>query len=764
MEPIIPPGNPIMWGVLPTSITDRNGNQLIQSSSGYNDPTGRVAVSWSSVGSSSGDQINIAGLSGPITVKWTTTPVSFPETGYNIGTWPNTCSLGGGTTSSASVVSEIDLPNGQKYTFQYDGTYGRVSKIAFPDGGYVRYVWGLYRSAKTTHASWNQNGNPASCDFIFDTPAITDRYVSYDGSTEVLHQQFSYAVPTWSGNWWSSKQTTVTSTDLLTGQVTKTVYSYSPATTDNNVYVLNALYSLQAPVETNILYEDGNGKIYREVNKTWLNPHTTLAEQTILYDSSGNRNAGSASVRCYDANEQATNGYDYGFQSEGSYPGDQSCYSSVTKIGSLNNSYIGPLRRQSATAYHPFFTWNGGTPPTWSGTHIVSAPDTVTVADGSGATAKQTLFSYDQNGLQPSGAINLTNPGTTRANATTLQRLTSGSTYAKTTYNYYDTGQVHTMTDPCGNATCSDMSGSNHTTTYSYADNYVGGTGTPPGQTFAYLTQVTHPNTGVSHTEQFSWGFNDGLVRSHTDVENNLTTSFAYADSLLRPTQIINPDGGQTNVSYSDTAPSPTITTTKQISGSQTLTTVSVRDGMGHVKQTQLTSDPQGTVYSDTTFDGFGRVWKQSNPYRSGTDVTTTAGITVIAYDALGRKLTETYPDNSVLTTAFCGPNTLATDPTGRWRRSRADGLGFLVEVDEPNAVGAAVNSNGCPGSGEPIWITNYGYDSLGNLLCAAQKGTSSGTFTNCTSIPTGWHPRTFSYDALSRLLTSANPEVGQIT
>jgi len=52
-------------------------------------------------------------------------------------------------------------------------------------------------------------------------------------------------------------------------------------------------------------------------------------------------------------------------------------------------------------------------------------------------------------------------------------------------------------------------------------------------------------------------------------------------------------------------------------------------------------------------------------------------------------KLTETYPDNSVLTTAYCGPNTLVTDPTKRWRRSRSDALGRLVEVDEPNAMGA---------------------------------------------------------------------------
>jgi len=745
-----------MGGALASTITDRNGNQLILTGNGnplilgtggYQDPTGRTAVSWTSIGNTgnTGDQITVSGL-GPLTLKWTTTSVSFPETGYNLDYSPLPCTIAGSPTN-ITVLSEIDFPSSQKYTFLYDGTYGKVSKITFPDGGYVRYVWGLYHSAKGLHATWSQNGSPASCDFIFDLPAVTDRYVSYDGTTEVLHQQFSYALPTWlsqagaAGPSWTTKQTTVTSTDLLTGQVTKTIYTYGPMTTDNNVYVTQALSSLQVPVETNILYQDGNGKSYKEVNKNWLTPQVMAGEQTILYDSSGNRSVGSATGYGYDSNEQPTGVGEYGFQTEGTYTG--------TCPSNFNCSYIGPLRRSTTTVYHPYFTWNGGTPPTWTGTHIVNAPDSVTVADGSGATVKQTLYSYDQNTLQSSGAINLTNPGTTRANTTTMQRLISGSTYATTTYNYYDTGQIYTMTDPCGNPACSDVTGTNHTTTYSYADNYASGTGTPSGQTFAYLTQVTHPNTGVSHRENFSWGYNDGLIRSHTDVENNLTSSYAYADSLLRLTQIVAPNGGQTNVSYNDSAPSPTVTTNRQINGSQTLTTVSVRDGMGHVKQTQLTSDPQGTVYSDATFDGFGRVWKQSNPYRAGTDITTTSGTTTFAYDALGRKLTETDPDNSVLTTAYCGASILVTDATGRWRRSRTDGLGLLVEVDEPNVVGASVNSNGCPGTGEPIWITTYGYNTLSNLTSVLQNGS---------------HSRSFTYDSLSRMLTSNNPEVGTIT
>ena len=54
---------------------------------------------------------------------------------------------------------------------------------------------------------------------------------------------------------------------------------------------------------------------------------------------------------------------------------------------------------------------------------------------------------------------------------------------------------------------------------------------------------------------------------------------------------------------------------------------------------------------------------------------------------------------------------TLITDAAGKWRRSLADGIGRLIEVDEPNAIGATVSSDGCRGTGEAIWITTYIYN-----------------------------------------------------
>lgn len=717
VEPVAPQYYSSNWGVLATSVTDRNGNKITLNSNGkgYQDSTGRTAVSWTGIGTS-GDQISVSGLGGPVTLYWTTTPVSFPETGYNVGT--SSCSLYG-VNQSLPVVNEILLPNGQSYTFQYDGTYGKVSKITFPDGGYVRYVWGLNQSAKAVYASWNVGTSSLNCSFIFDVPAVTDRYVSYDGSTEVLHQHFKY-VTTWSGINWTAKSTTITATDLLTRQATTTINTYSAALADNPAWGGLSYYTRQVPVETSVVFQDGNGITYKTLNKSWLTTQVLASDQTILDNGQG-----TTSLRCFDANEQVTNVYEYGYQSEGLYPGNPSCTSS----SGLNTSALGPLRRQTTNVYHSF-----------AGIHIVNAPDSVTLANGSGTTGKQILYTYDQSTPTPSFAINLSNPGTTRANATTIQQWISGSTYATTTLTYYDTGQVYTKKDACGNTTCSDMSGSSsHTTTYSYSDNYAAGTGTPPGQTFAYLTQVTDP---LNHTNKFTWGFNDGLVHSQTDV-NNLTTNYTYADALSRVTQISYPDGGQTNVLYNDSTYSTTNNTPNvQTSGTHlNKTTVTARDGLRHSVRSMITSDPQTTIYSDTTYDGFGHVWKQSNPYRNS-DPTSSPGTTLYVYDAIDRKISETYPDSSILATAYCGPTTLVTDPTGHWRRSRTDGLGFLVEVDEPNAPGATVNV--CPSTGDPIWITTYGRDVLGNLASVLQNGS---------------RPRSFTYDGLSHLLCSSNPE-----
>jgi RHS repeat-associated protein len=104
-------------------------------------------------------------------------------------------------------------------------------------------------------------------------------------------------------------------------------------------------------------------------------------------------------------------------------------------------------------------------------------------------------------------------------------------------------------------------------------------------------------------------------------------------------------------------------------------------------------------------------------------------------------------PDGSTVQTAYCANSTLVTDEAGKWRRSTVDGLGRLIEADEPNSTTAQVTA--CPAQGDPIWATTYTNDALDDLSAAVQGGSRN---------------RSFVYDSLKRLASSSNPESGTIT
>ena len=145
--------------------------------------------------------------------------------------------------------------------------------------------------------------------------------------------------------------------------------------------------------------------------------------------------------------------------------------------------------------------------------------------------------------------------------------------------------------------------------------------------------------------------------------------------------------------------------------------------------QTQLTSDPEGVVYTDTIYDALGRVKSVSNPYRSTSD--STYGVTQYAYDALGRPTATTEADGSVLTGSYSANTVTATDEAGKKRKVQTDGLGRMTAVWEDPA---GLN-----------YETDYQYDTLGNLTLVTQGGQT----------------RSYVYDMLSRVTSETNPESG---
>jgi RHS repeat-associated protein len=703
-------------GAVPTSVTDRNGNTItIANSSGlkYTDTAGRTVLQDSGFAVSP-ESVSVSGLGAAYTLDWTA--LSTPTFTTPITTESGTCSATHFNWSSVKGISSATLPNGQSFSFTYDPVYGLVNKITYPTGGYVRYVYGMNSQAEIASNLY--------CTMLYGVPAITDRYVSFDGTHEVLHQNFSYST-TWNypqDAQWVSKQTTVTTYDLVRNTNFQTIYTYGGTPADDPPN--SGPPTGTDPVERAIAYKDTSGSLLETVSKYWYNVRLLATAETTYPNGQS-----SLVSYCYNSNEEPTETDQYNFGTTN--PTLPSC----NIAGAPPGASYGSLVKKTVTTYAPSTAMTAQ--------HVIDKPSKVQVYDSTGTNlVAETDYTYDTPvGTLTSGIVQH-NTGCNCGNLTTQSKwlnTTGGS--LSTNFTNDNTGQRLTMTDPVGNIT--------H---YSYTDSYS--SGTPPGPTNAYLTTLTLPPTAnASHIEKYAYAYASGEVTSSTD-QNSKVTNYKYVDNLARLTETDYPDGGKTTMAYDDavynpSTPSPSVTTTKAIISSTNLVSVSAMDGLGHTVETELTSDPDGTDYTVTTLDGLARPLYSYNPTRCSPPITncgeSTWGYTTYNYDGLGRTTSVTAQDGSGSTTTYLGSCTTFTDPATKSRESCNDSLGRLTQLFED------------PGSSPHLnYETDYTYDALNDLLTVNQKG---GTTNSAL-----WRTRTFTYDSLSRLTSAINPESNTVT
>jgi YD repeat-containing protein len=698
------------------------------------------------------------------------------------------------TQGTVSALQSIEQPNGESYQFTYEPVYGLINQITYPTGATVSYTWSTIPNMEgVQYRNTHGNAGGGICEFRYGWFAITQRVVSYNGIA-AEEQDFNYQT-----NWpavgtvdsfgndisykWTSKTTTVTTTDKIRGTSYQTIYNYLPAmpppTTDFSGQWGDQGYM---PVENTIQYKDTNGTLLKTVTKVW-------------YQWGGQSLTSLLAGECETLPNGQTSGTFYTYQPDGTFggenplasmtnlPTDVAVYdysSSIFKSGCVNPSNTIPspsALRETVTAYHNF-------PVTllFPYPSILDRPDSVKVY-GNGTLLSETDYGWDEYTKFPLTVVSPAPIGqdpryasasvTTRGNPTTVTKKCfvpggASCTNSVTSYTYDITGQVTSVTDPCGYSPCGDMAGSSHTTNYFYTDNYTSDDGSAPGNTNAYVTKIILPPTARTHTTNYQYGFEDGKLRSAKDIENGTTNTYCYwtggcsgstFDPFFRLTGIRHPDGGVETVSYSDAGPNPSVTVSTLINSSTTMTKETAYDEFAHPVHTYL-SDPYGADTIDITYDGLGRVMTKSNPYRSTSD--TTYGISSYYYDALGRQVKEIEQDGSILQTCYNGTASTYTpavancsshlgsvttgtwvdssDETGNhWQRT-SNVLGQLMDVVEPNGITQA-----------PTMEADYGYDALSNLLNVTQWGGPKGS--------TGARVRTFNYDSLSRLLCSSNPE-----
>jgi YD repeat-containing protein len=367
------------------------------------------------------------------------------------------------------------------------------------------------------------------------------------------------------------------------------------------------------------------------------------------------------------------------------------------------NGAPGALLRRTQTQYQ----WQLDT--SYFSAGQLDRPATITIYDGTGVTEAKTTLAYDEPAYQSSCASNPC------GDLTTVRKYVNSSSSVSTHYAYNSQAMLTAVIDPNGNQT-----------TYAY------------DSTGAFLSTVNYPAVNVAHIEYFNYDGNTGLMISHAD-QNSQTTSYTY-DAMRRMTNVQYPDGGQDSYSYYDSPSAscsgPYFVFSKKIDGTRSFSEIGIVDGLARKCRTEVTSDPEGVDYTDTTYDALGRVDSVSNPYRSPSDPT--YGNTIYHYDALNRTTQITKPSGGSVTHSYNMDGTRLlvqeNDEAGDTRNTWLDALGRANQVNVfPNSVTR----------------TQYYYDALNNLTKVDESGSN-------------WsndRVRTFSYDWLSRLTSSTNPE-----
>ncbi len=387
----------------------------------------------------------------------------------------------------------------------------------------------------------------------------------------------------------------------------------------------------------------------------------------------------------------------------------------------------------------PFQLQQGGSSPYWTtrtASEIWGIPKNVTVAgpDGNGGSltsTKTTDYKWETAGPTLSANL-LDTPSIVSVSG-------SGGNSATTTFTYdaYGNETLRTITGPQGGthsvSTQYNSDGQptqvidNMEIDYAYED---------PLSPFP--SKITYPQVnGVPHVEHFTWDHNTSQIASFTD-QNSILATYQYHGPLAQLTQEVDASGtsAQTSTSFDYSNPvSPVARKDLHSFGDGLLVTTTVLDGLG--RPTKVTR-PDGSVV-DTTYDSVGNVHSVSNPYYASDGP---GGGKAFSYDGLNRKRTECYSDGNCEQWTPDGYVIMYTDESGvRWQRT-SDALGRLANVVELGTTVAPLSLQ-----------ATYTYDALGNLMSATQNGTAGETL----------RYRSFTYDSLSRLITSQNPETGTI-
>jgi YD repeat-containing protein len=642
-------------------------------------------------------------------------------------------------------IKAVWLPDGRSYQFKYN-VYGRLARVVIPTGGATEYDYGPVDIGVT-------GGN------YYVVNRIAEQR-TYDDTNNLVQKKVFIATIGSSGTVVDVEQLNPTGTRL-----TKSKHYFNGAA--QGEYSYSVRWNNGKEYKTEVFDSDGS-TLLRKIETDWrqrtaswcsgsypgnadpdlcminnpfvIETRTTLADANLVTKTSSvDPVSGIWAVDSFN-NQTDLWYYDYG-------------------LGQPEN-----VLKRTHTDYVTDVSYTGHT-----GSHLRGLPLQTWISSDSAGNNKVSLTQFEYDNYTPNSThaplvsrISVTGHDTTNAGTGYVRRgnITAVTSYADAgaqsgailTYLQYDIlGNVVKTIDANGFAS-----------TLSYSDNF----GSPDSEatvnsapmqlsgsnTFAFPTGMTNP---LGWTVNTQYDYFLGAPVNTRDLNGRVSKVF-YNDPLDRPTQsvsAINVQDKQMTVVYDDVNRTVQTTTDFNAFNDNHLKNVSLYDGFGRITEKRSYEADGDYSAVQTQYDALGRPYKVSNPFRP-TEIDGSHPIqwSETSFDALGNVSEVETPDGAKVKTSNDGNRVLVVDQADRKRITKINALGQLTDAWEVTSADSATVSVTFPGTlGTGIsagYHTSYGSDTLGNLVSVTQGGQT----------------RTFSYDSLSRLSSSTNPESGAVS
>ena len=447
------------------SAQDANGNLITVNASGqFVDTLGQAAPN---------NVMTLTGLGTPASPTTFTYPSPGGQASYtmNYGSYSVKTNFGCGvaeyTQTGISLLNNITLPDGTKYSFTYEATpgysgyvTGRLATVTLPTGGTITYGYNY---------SDGHNGivcSDGSTDGLTRTLSPGGEWTYTRTQVSGSHWQTTVVTPGDPQNPGSASDNTVIDFQKDSSSVTNNFYETQRLTYQGAVSGANLLQT------TVTCYNTYNSNC----TTTSVSSPITQVAATLQYPNSGKQ---TETVTSYNANGLVTtiNQYAYGSGAPGAL---------------IQNTQISYASLGNGIADHP---------------------SVVSVYDGSSHLTSQTSYTYDEYSSYPlqttTGTPNHSGVSGSRGNATTVTNYTTSSGGLTQHFSYFDTGNVYQSYDV-----------NSAITVYNYAN----ATSTC-GNSFP--TSVSLPVNSLSTST--TWNC-IGAVATQTNDANNQPTVITYND------------------------------------------------------------------------------------------------------------------------------------------------------------------------------------------------------------------------------------------